>query len=247
MAWQSPKTNWQPADGVRDTDFNRIEGNILELYNGSKVNNDITLYVRETGSDLIGDGSTAAPYRTITKALSTIPKNLSGKTVLVYVQTGSYDEDVVVNGYSNGRIVITGYSGHLATIRSLVINSSICDIRTVDIHTTTGGVTVNNGSTLICTGDITCVGGGTKGLHVLGCSSCHISGRLTVDNAAAIIQASSASSAFVRQISGTGSANAIIAEEGSTVSYTLNNSTVTAAAFVTRTGGRINTGSGGTA
>lgn len=33
MAWQTPKTNWQSADGVRDTDFNRIEGNTLELRN----------------------------------------------------------------------------------------------------------------------------------------------------------------------------------------------------------------------
>ena len=27
MAWQEPKTNWQAADGVTDTDLNRIEGN----------------------------------------------------------------------------------------------------------------------------------------------------------------------------------------------------------------------------
>lgn len=32
MAWQTPKTNWAAADGVRNTDFNRIEGNTLELY-----------------------------------------------------------------------------------------------------------------------------------------------------------------------------------------------------------------------
>ena len=33
MAWQTPKTNWSSADGVRDTDMNRIEGNSLELRN----------------------------------------------------------------------------------------------------------------------------------------------------------------------------------------------------------------------
>lgn len=33
MAWQTPKTNWSSADGVRDTDMNRIEGNTLELKN----------------------------------------------------------------------------------------------------------------------------------------------------------------------------------------------------------------------
>lgn len=33
MAWQTPKTNWGAADGVRNTDMNRIEENILELRN----------------------------------------------------------------------------------------------------------------------------------------------------------------------------------------------------------------------
>ena len=30
MAWQVPKTDWAAADGVRDTDMNRIEENILK-------------------------------------------------------------------------------------------------------------------------------------------------------------------------------------------------------------------------
>ena len=33
MAWQTPKTDWSSADGVRDTDMNRIESNALELKN----------------------------------------------------------------------------------------------------------------------------------------------------------------------------------------------------------------------
>ena len=31
MAWQTPKTNWQPADPLTDADMNRIEGNIEYL------------------------------------------------------------------------------------------------------------------------------------------------------------------------------------------------------------------------
>ena len=33
MAWQTPKTDWAPPDGVTDADLNRIEGNIQELQN----------------------------------------------------------------------------------------------------------------------------------------------------------------------------------------------------------------------
>lgn len=33
MAWETPKTDWEDAEGVTGSDFNKIEGNILELYN----------------------------------------------------------------------------------------------------------------------------------------------------------------------------------------------------------------------
>ena len=32
MAWQTPKTDWDASDSPVETDFNRIEGNTLELY-----------------------------------------------------------------------------------------------------------------------------------------------------------------------------------------------------------------------
>ena len=38
MTWYTPKTNWTAADGVANTDFNRIEGNILEVRNDLQSN-----------------------------------------------------------------------------------------------------------------------------------------------------------------------------------------------------------------
>jgi len=35
--WQTPKTNWTSADGVTDTDFNRIEGNIGAIETGDRT------------------------------------------------------------------------------------------------------------------------------------------------------------------------------------------------------------------
>lgn len=32
--WQTPKEDWVPLDGIIDTDFNRIEGNIESLHKG---------------------------------------------------------------------------------------------------------------------------------------------------------------------------------------------------------------------
>lgn len=37
MAWQTPKTDWGQPDGVRDADFNRIEGNTQYLYDTANV------------------------------------------------------------------------------------------------------------------------------------------------------------------------------------------------------------------
>lgn len=47
MAWQEPKINWTRADGVRDADLNRIEGNAQHLYSdvsALKQHIDDTLY-----------------------------------------------------------------------------------------------------------------------------------------------------------------------------------------------------------
>jgi len=244
MAWMEPKIDWSPQDGVRDTDFNRIEGNILDLYNTTKVNNDIELYVSPTGDDSIGDGSSALPYLTITKALSVIPKNLNGHNVLIYVATGTYNERVVVKGYSNGKITLAGYYGYVATLLSLEVDSSICEIRTLELIITSGGVTVINGATLISSGAIT-VSGSMRGLYVLGCSSCRIYANLTVRaSSAAAVQVSGASMVYVLQLSGSDNENAILAEEGSIASYGSTNISVNVAGYITRTGGRILTGGG---
>ena len=37
MAWQHPKTNWQPNNPVGAADLNRIEENILELQNSKQM------------------------------------------------------------------------------------------------------------------------------------------------------------------------------------------------------------------
>ncbi len=50
MAWQTPKTDWSSADGVRDTDMNRIEGNALELKNTKAELNAFNALQRQAGA-----------------------------------------------------------------------------------------------------------------------------------------------------------------------------------------------------
>lgn len=242
MSWITPKTDWTGSDGVRDTDFNRIEGNILDLYNTGKVVADLTIYVSTDGADAAGAGTSEAPYRTIMHALGTIPRNLNGKTVLVYIASGTYAEHVIINGYSNGKLVLAGYYGDAITINALDVDSSICEVRSLKITTTAGGIYITNGATFICNSTVS-TNGGANGLRVLNGSSCRMYALLTVSNSmTAAIQVSGASTCYVLQIAGSGNENAIIAEEGSIVGYGSTNITANVAGFITRTGGRIYTG-----
>ena len=179
MAWQTPKTNWGAADGVRNTDFNRIEGNILELRNMSAMPSDITIYVSTSGNDTSGTGTSTSPFKTITHALSMIPRNMNGKTVTLDIATGTYTENVVVKGYNDGVITFSGAYGRTATLYSLTVDSSVLDIKTIAIRASY--ITVTNGATLLCNGAVT-VGDAERGLYVNNGSRCRLYAQLSVSN-----------------------------------------------------------------
>jgi len=49
MVWTTPKTDWTPVDGVADEDFNRIEANLLHLYNLLMTGGDLTGLINIAG------------------------------------------------------------------------------------------------------------------------------------------------------------------------------------------------------
>ncbi|MBS5955400.1 MAG: DUF1565 domain-containing protein [Clostridiales bacterium] len=67
---------------------------------------DMTVYVATTGSNTTGDGTSSKPYKTITYALSTIPKNLGDHTATINVADGTYAEDVKASGFYAGFLTI---------------------------------------------------------------------------------------------------------------------------------------------
>lgn len=97
------KTNWQLNDTVLPTDMNRIEQGVKNL-DSKFLETDTTVYVATTGSDVTGNGTESTPYATIEKALSTVPSNLGGHTFMILIVDGTYVEDVVIKGISNGYI-----------------------------------------------------------------------------------------------------------------------------------------------
>ncbi|MBE5973675.1 MAG: hypothetical protein E7251_03665 [Paenibacillaceae bacterium] len=83
----------------------RFFGKVLTfLRNIRPLTGDVNIYVSTTGSDITGDGGESNPYASIGKALGTITKDLGGYTAAINISDGTYNEDVVVKGISNGYI-----------------------------------------------------------------------------------------------------------------------------------------------
>lgn len=241
MAWNTPKTNWSAADGVRDADFNRIEGNILDLYNNAKLRSDIIIYVSGTGNDTTGTGTASSPYATITKALSMLPKDLGGRNATINIASGIYSESVYIVGF-NGLITLTGSYGSTVTISGLTVDACTVRCFSITLRVVTNGVLVTNGATFMCSSTLSITGGATGLLANRG-STCIVDASLSVsNNTTAAIHATNHSNIYALQITTSDSAVAVLSEQGSSVAYANTNMSVTVATFVTRTGGRIYTG-----
>lgn len=234
MAWQTPKMDWAAADGVRDTDFNRIEGNILELYN-EKVRESRIVYVSKSGNDETGTGTSSNPFYTITKALSAIPKDLNGLDMAVYISGGIYTENVLIEGFSGGILTLTGTAANV-TVNSITVQGCIVSCTSLPLVTTAAvGLIVAYGAVFITTGSIITQGAST-GVNVSNGSTVHISGVIT-SSATTAVSCSGNSNLYAGTITGTGTINA---SAGGVVAFdtsVLNR--------VTSSGGRINTGSQG--
>lgn len=239
MSWQAPKTDWSAADGVRDTDMNRIEGNIQELYNTAVAPADITLYVSTTGNDISGTGTEAAPYATISKALSSLQRNLGGKTVSISIATGTYAEEVIVRGFTGGSLQFTGSILGAVTLTKLTVDCCTLVVRNISI--TAQSVSIINGANLVVYNDISTTSGGVT---LEGGSSMHIGGYLISNHSGTspAILAYSNSFAYATQVRGRVSGTALRATSGSVICYDF----ITIQAGLmhdTSGGGRIYTGS----
>lgn len=104
---------------VAGTPINAANLNAMQKNMGLDAN--MTVYVAVSGSDATGNGSSTAPYQTITKALSVIPKNLNGFSATINIAAGTYDEDVSVAGYFGGYILFVGELDADVIIRTLSV------------------------------------------------------------------------------------------------------------------------------
>lgn len=216
------------------------------------LTSDVTVYVSTTGSDADGDGSSAAPFATIQAAVNALPKCLGGHVASIDIGAGTYNERVRVDGFNGGRLII-GEAGRSVVIRGLNITNStqvVLNISNVTWATGFSGTIFYvgyNSSVVLGSGmTVRCAGSEEVGVGVTyGSSLVAEAVTITVLNCArTAILATIGSRVALNAITGSSNtAVGLMAERGAILAYNTTNLSSTSG-DVSRTGGRILTGSG---
>lgn len=240
MAWTTPKTDWAPPDSVRDSDMNRIEGNILELSKSTAASM-ISLYVSPNGNDANDGTSPWTAFKTFAKAVQSIPRNLNGQYCYLYVAEGTYTEDIIIRGGFNGVVKLQcSTSGGTITAPHLSISEGASVELSSTVLALTRGVSVDTGSTLMSTFLSTIRNTGYSNALVVKNNSTATIRNLNLGSTSIYgIDAGYNSRVHVDALSGTATGYAISATDGSVVSYGVNSAT---GIIFTSNGGRVNTG-----
>lgn len=242
MSWTTPKTDWTGSDGVRDFDFNRIERNILELYNTESAKEALNIVVTTNGNDTTGNGTVSSPYRTIGKALSVLPKNLGDKAVTITVWDGTYNEDVVIAGFSG---ILTLNCSGIVRVNRLTVESSFVIHSGSQLNVvTTGGTaaTVRNGGVLISTSTIY-VSGSAIGIEVSYNGTLISTYTVTISNTTSTaLDVYWGGRAYIVTLAGTGNGPTGMSASGGGIIQYGSTSLVATTRQTTNTGGRIYTG-----
>ena len=217
---------------------------------GDALQSDITYYVKTTGNDATGDGTSGNPYRTWNKAISMIPKNLNGHEATLTIESGTYSEDAIISRFSNGPIRLI--LGSNVTVNSLsVLEGSI--VYSASTSTLTLGwlylyrdalIETTSNVTIILTGSSTMYGSTGVSIGSFLGSNCYLNGSITVNNniSGVCVLAAGIANVYIAHLEGTGNTGiGLRASTGSIIRYSsgsLNAGTETNTSY----GGRIYSG-----
>ena len=239
---------WERADEPTEegTPINKALFDSIQADLGLSEN--VTICVSPSGSDTLGDGSEANPYATINKAVSTIPKNLGGFDARVHLASGTYNEDVEVEHFSNGRLLLAPTSGAqtAVTIKTITVHNShyvqITQSITLTVGTSSNGkIYVDNNGVLLSTGNITINSGSSlSGIETVNNALFVNSATVTIKNAGTAVRAGGTIRFNV--LAGSGNGTGIHAIGNGKVTFSSATDLAATTRLATSSGGRIYAG-----
>lgn len=129
------KVGEQPSGTAQTLECVKTGGIIVDQYGvvlrGSLQNN-VTLYVNPSTGNDSNDGTSKQPFKTIMKAVNTLPKDLGGYTAMIYIGYGTYaDEYISIDGFKNGTLDIQGgnITETIVSPKNIRVTNNSCLIR----------------------------------------------------------------------------------------------------------------------
>ena len=212
-----------------------------ELNTIGNVTGDATIYVSKGGNDASGNGTEAKPFATINHAIACLPKNLNAHEITINVASGTYAEDVIVEGFCGGSI---RFNFGTVTINTFTAYESFVILAGTALTLASNGkqygLHAHRGSNVICQIALT-INGATNGLFV-GYGS-RFAGRnaLTINSCTYAANVSYSAYLYAISLDGSKNNNAVQAAAG-IASIGSVASAMASTLYVTTAGGRIYTG-----
>ena len=230
---------------VAGTPVNAANLNAMQKNMGLDAN--MTVYVAVSGSDATGNGSRTAPYQTITKALSAIPRQLNGYTATVYIESGTYPEKLNINGFTGGTLMFTGVTNSAISVTSIAaVTTDMLIFRNLNFSVVGGsdvlyGVHVTGGSLVVDTGSFSISNASNTGMYAILGATAYFT-NLSISAGANAINVSNGAQIIVGTLTGSVTETGFRATGGGRITF--GSSTLAARTlYVTSSGGRILTGS----
>lgn len=226
---------------VEGTPVNAANLNAMQLNAGLDAHK--TVYVAVNGSDSVGNGTSSAPYATIAKALSMIPKNLNGFNATIHVAGGTYNEDILIDKYFGGKILFANTAA--ITIKSLRVfeGSSIELFSPVTVTGAVDGYAIYVlSATLVARDTITTTGATSCGVFANRNAYCRLLRTVVNNSTSGAIMSTNASFITVSEAQGSGNTGAgLRVGDGGFIFYGNRNIAATTANLA-QSGGRIYSG-----
>ena len=212
----SEYVTWERADQptVEGTPINKALFDSIAADMG--LSSAVTVYVSKSGSDTLGNGTSANPYLTITKAISTLPKNLNGFGATINIAAGTYNETARFEHFYGGVIAINGVSGAGITITGLNIQNCAVLVNVIALTVGSAGIFIGTRGMLYCATATITVTGAPEAVILRYGALVEIPTTLTINNATTrAVQVQYASTFSVATLAGTGNSVGIYAYNSS--------------------------------